>query len=154
MTLLYRKYADFIYGIALAYLKNPADAEDAAADVFMQLLESGLTFPDELRARAWLAAAVRNRCKNLLRHWLLKKRTAEEAMEQIPTEDLTPELHDVMEAMLRLPEKYRLPLMLFAVQGYSGHETAEILHLNESTVRTRIARARAIIRKETGVEDA
>ena len=75
-------------------------------------------------------------------------------MEQIPTEDLTPELHDVMEAMLRLPEKYRLPLMLFAVQGYSVHETAEILHLNESTVRTRIARARAIIRKETGVEDA
>ena len=153
-TLLYQKYADFIYGIALSYLKNPAEAEDAAADVFVQLLESGISFPDETHARAWLAAAVRNRCKNLLRNWQRKKRAAEEVMEQIAVNDLTPKLHAAMEALLRLPEKYRLPLMLFAVQGYSVHETAEILHLNESTVRTRIARARAMIRKETGVENA
>lgn len=151
---LYRAHADFVYSIALSYLKNPAEAEDAAADVFVQLLEAGVTFPDDLRARAWLAKAVRNRCRNLLKHWLRKKRASEELLEQLPAEDLTPELHAVMEALLALPEKYRLPLLLFAVQGYSVHETAEILHLNESTVRTRIARAREMIRKETGVEQA
>ena len=75
-------------------------------------------------------------------------------MEQIPVRDQSAELRSVMDALLKLPEKYRLPLMLFAVEGYSVRETAEILHLNESTVRTRIARARDLIRKETGVENA
>lgn len=75
-------------------------------------------------------------------------------MEQIPVENMEPELRQVMEAIYRLPERYRLPLLLFAVEGYSVRETGEILHLNESTVRTRIARAREMIRKETGVDEA
>ena len=153
-TMLYQKYANFVYSIALSYLKNPAEAEDVTADVFVQMLESDISFPDEIRARAWLATVVRNRCKNLLRHWSRKKREAEEVMEQIPVKDQSGELRNVMESLMNLPEKYRLPLMLLAVEGYSVRETGEILHLNESTVRTRIARAREIIRKETGVENA
>lgn len=153
-TLLYQKYANFIYSIALSYLKNPAEAEDVTADVFVKLLESDVSFPEDIAARAWLATVTRNQCKNLLRHWLRNKRDAEEVMEQIPVTDQSAELRAVMDSILKLPEKYRLPLLLFAVEGYSVRETAEILHLNESTVRTRIARARDMIRKETGVENA
>ena len=75
-------------------------------------------------------------------------------MEQIPVSDCAADVQQVMQALLELPEKYRLPLLLFAVEGYSVRETADILHLNESTVRTRIARAREMIRKETGVDHA
>lgn len=153
-TRIYAKHAQFVYSIALSYLKSPAEAEDAAADVFLQVLESGMRFPDDTQARAWLVTAVRNRCKNLLKHWRYKRRAAEEVMEQIPVHDMSQELQTVMDALLALPEKYRLPLLLFAVEGYSIRETAEILHLNESTVRTRIARAREQIKKETGGENA
>ena len=153
-TSLYRKYANFVYSIALSYMKNPADAEDVTADVFVRLLETDISFPDDTHARAWLATVVRNRCKNLLRHWLRRKREAEEVMEQIPVSDRAADVQQVMQALLALPEKYRLPLLLFAVEGYSVRETADILHLNESTVRTRIARAREMIRKETGVDNA
>ena len=153
-TSLYRKYANFVYSIALSYMKNPADAEDVTADVFVRLLETDISFPDETHARAWLATVVRNRCKNLLRHWLRRKREAEEVMEQIPVSDRAADVQQVMQALLALPEKYRLPLLLFAVEGYSVRETADILHMNESTVRTRIARAREMIRKETGVDNA
>lgn len=151
---LYRAHASFAYGIAFAYLRNAQEAEDVVSEVFLQLMESGTTFPDEMRTRAWLAKAVRNRCNNLRKHWLRKKRADNELLEALPAADRSPELHAVMEALLRLPERYRLPLLLFAVQGYSVRETAEILHMNESTVRTRIARAREMIRKETGVESA
>ena len=151
---LYRQHIQTVYNIALSYLKNPAEAEDVASDVFVQLLESGMTFPDQTQARAWLITVTRNRCKNHLKHWLRRRRASEEVMEQIPVESAEPELRQVMEAVCRLPERYRLPLMLFAVEGYSVRETAEILHLNESTVRTRIARAREMIRKETGVDEA
>ena len=151
---LYQTHANFVYAIALSYLKNPAEAEDVAADVFVQVLESGISFPTDTQAKAWLATAVKNRCKNILKSWLRKKRVAEEVMEQIPVKSMRQELDSVMEAIYRLHEKYRLPLLLFAVEGYSVRETAEILRLNESTVRTRIARAREIIRKETGVNEA
>ena len=129
-TSLYRKYANFVYSIALSYMKNPADAEDVTADVFVRLLETDISFPDETHARAWLATVVRNRCKNLLRHWLRRKREAEEVMEQIPVSDRAADVQQVMQALLALPEKYRLPLLLFAVEGYSVRETADILHLN------------------------
>lgn len=151
---LYRQHVNTVYNIALSYLKNPAEAEDVTSDVFVQVLESGMTFPDETQARAWLITVTKNRCKNHLRHWLRRRRAAEEVMEQIPVENMEPELRQVMEAIYRLPERYRLPLLLFAVEGYSVRETGEILHLNESTVRTRIARAREMIRKETGVDEA
>ena len=151
---LYRQHVNTVYSIALSYLKNPAEAEDVTSDVFVQLLESGISFPDEAQARAWLITVTRNRCKNHLKHWLRRRRASEEVMEQIPVESAAPELRQVMDAICKLPERYRLPLMLFAVEGYSVRETGEILHLNESTVRTRIARAREMIRKETGVENA
>lgn len=151
---LYRQHVNTVYHIALSYLKNPAEAEDVTSEVFVQLLESGMQFPDASQARAWLITVTRNRCKNHLRHWLRRGRASEEVMEQIPVESMEPELRQVMEAVYRLPERYRLPLMLFAVEGYSVRETAEILKLNESTVRTRIARAREIVRKETGVDEA
>ena len=50
-TLLYQKYANFVYSIALSYLKNPAEAEDVTADVFVKLLESDLSFPEDTAAR-------------------------------------------------------------------------------------------------------
>lgn len=153
-SLLYQAHANFVYAIAMSYLKNPAEAEDVTADVFVKVLETGTTFPDETQARAWLAKAIRNRCKNVLKNWIRKKRVAEEVMEQIPVISMRPELNAVMEAVYRLPEKYRLPLLLFAIEGYSVRETADILKLNESTVRTRISRAREIIRNETGVNEA
>ena len=41
---------------------------------FLQLLESGQTFPDDMQARAWLTVAVRNRCRNHLKNWLRSRR--------------------------------------------------------------------------------
>lgn len=151
---IYRKNVNTVYNVALSFMKNPAEAEDITSDVFVQLLESGMDFPDEGHARAWLITVTRNRCKNQLKHWFRRSRAAEELMEQIPVSDAGGELREVMQALYALPERYRLPLLLFAVEGYSVRETAQMLKMNESTVRTRIARAREIIRRETGVDEA
>ena len=142
----YRKNVQFVYGIALAYLRNPQDAEDATADVFVKLLEQDITFPDEARARAWLSTAVRNRCKNHLKSWFQSRRADIELDDTEAGGEESDRLKDTLAAIQRLPDKYRVPLVLFAVQGYSAKETAAILNMKESTVLTRISRARTLLR--------
>lgn len=148
LTALYTKHANYVYSIALSYLHHPEDAEDATADIFVKLLEQPRTFANDTEARAWLVVAVRNHCKNILKSWVRKNRDDDFCFTQIPSDGQNDELKAVMAALYALPERYRLPLLLHAVEGYSIAETAQILRLNESTVRTRIERARKKLRKE------
>lgn len=145
---LYQTHANFVYRIALSYLRNPAEAEDAVADLFLQIMEQDIRFTDETHARAWMVAAIRNRCRNLLKSWIRKRRADAEELPEIADPHDDTELREAIHAVYALPERYRMPLLLFAVQGYSASETAAILKLNESTVRTRIARAREILNKQ------
>ena len=147
---LYERHASLVYSIALSYLRVPADAEDVTADVFVQILEDEITFSDDDHARAWLITAVRNRCKNLLKSWRRSRRTDPEKVTAQTSDEDKRALSEALDAIAALPERYRLPLLLTAVEGYSTAETAQLLHCNESTVRTRISRARAIVRKKLG----
>ena len=58
----------------------------------------------------------------------------------------------MLAAVLALPEKYRLPVHLFYYEGYSIQETAAILGRRESTVRTQLTRARAMLRERLEAE--
>ena len=152
-TELYRRHAGFVYAVALSDLRNPPDAEDVTADVFIQLLESDAVFRSEAAVRKWLMVCTRNRCKNLKKSRFRRRRIEPEDMEQIPAPPDSGKirLSQAMETMGRLPEKYRLPLMLYAVQGYAVPEIAALLGIAESTVRTRIERAREKMRREMEV---
>ena len=149
-TQLYEKHADYVYGIALSFLRSAADAEDVTSDVFMQVYESRMQFQDDGHARAWLTVAVRNRCKNHLKSWVRRKRADLQEAENLPADAAHPEVREAMDAVFALPEQYRLPLVMVAVQGFSSEEAAKILKLNESTLRTRLSRARQMIRSKLG----
>ncbi len=120
------------------------------ADVFIQIIEDDIQFEDDNHARAWLITAVRNRCKNQLKSWHRRLRTDADTIRLETSDTDKRALSEAMAAIAALPERYRLPLMLTAVEGYSTAEAAQMLHCNESTVRTRISRARALIRKKLG----
>jgi len=152
---IYEQNVAFIYSIAYSYMHSREDAEDITEEAFVRLIEQARGFPENAQLRAWLAAVTRNLCINELRR--RKRRIRDERQpEELPLPAAhgraDSDLQSVMQAVQALPEKYRLPLLLFSIEGYSVRETADILKLNESTVRTRVARAREIIRKETGVD--
>ncbi len=151
---MYQQYAALVYSIAYSYMHNREDAEDMTEEAFVRLFEHGTDFSGEVQARAWLVTVTRNLCLNELKRHSRTCRSDElpEQLQAADSPQRSAELRAVMAAVMRLPEEYRLPLLLFAVEGYSVRETAEILRLNESTVRTRVARAREIIRAETGVD--
>ena len=110
---LYDTYADSVYRVALGYLRSPHDAEDAVQAVFCKLMEQKLSvYPG--RERAFLTKLTVNYCKNQL---AAAKRFVPDALDDLilPTE---PEDHALYRAVMELPEKYRLVVVLHCMEGY------------------------------------
>lgn len=140
------RYLNMVYRIALNWFGNVPDAEDAAQEVMLRLWRSGPPPGEEERLRYWLARVSVNVCKDLSRTpWRLHTVSLEEAAEPLAPE---PEDRQVLEEVLRLPKKYRVPLYLHHYEGYSAAEVGAMLGLNVSTVRTRLDRARRKLKQQ------
>ena len=140
------RYLNMVYRIALNWFGNVPDAEDAAQEVMLRLWRSGPPPGEEERLRYWLARVSVNVCKDPSRTpWRLHTVSLEEAAEPLAPE---PEDRQVLEEVLRLPKKYRVPLYLHHYEGYSAAEAGAMLGLNVSTVWTRLDRARRKLRQQ------
>jgi len=139
----FNKHGAKLYRIALAILANKAEAEDVVHDAFIKLFEKLPSFESPNHEIAWLTKVTVNLCKNRLRsHWW--KRTE-------PLLDTYPARNDyqqgVMEAVLKLPKKYRAVIHLFYYEGYATKEIAEMTEQKESTVRQQLTRARRLLKE-------
>ena len=148
---LYRRHVDMVYQICLMLMKNVPDAEDAVQTVFRKVMEYDKPFRDHEHERAWLIVTARNECRNQLKHWWRTRRESEEVLDTLAWEQ--PEDGELWEAILRLPEKYRLVLYLHCYQGYTTQETAELLGKNPSTVRGWLTQARGKLKELLEVEE-
>lgn len=145
------RYKDRLYAAAFNVCRNPEDAEDAVQEAFIRYYTGGTDFESDEHIRAWLFRVTINLAKNTRRSFWNKNRiTYEEYMETLTFE--TPEDRGLMDAVLKLPEKYRVPLHLFYYEDYSVKEIAEVLQLPENTIKTRLSRARNMV-KETIKEE-
>lgn len=157
-------YADIVYRTALSYTKASHDAEDVTQTVFMKLLEAKDGFADDEHLRRWLIRVTVNECKNLWKSFWrrgvrLFDQTAEDEQKLYDFKGHTergsrrgmppevPEFEDLLqsalyEAVMALPKDYRIVVHLFYYEDYSTREIAELLHIREQTVRTRLVRAR------------
>jgi RNA polymerase sigma factor (sigma-70 family) len=137
-------YAGFVLGIARAALKGAeADAEDACAEVFRQLVDRdramlrGLRPPYNLRA--WLAVITRRACGKLLR-----KRPGPTAA----AEPAAPESSSFHEHLATLPPADRLLLELFFVHDCSYEEIAGVLGISVESVGKQKTRALEKLRSQ------
>lgn len=60
---IYKRHSKTVYRVCFAYMKNPADTEDAVQDTFFQLIKSGPAFESEEHEKAWLIRTATNICK-------------------------------------------------------------------------------------------
>ena len=68
LKIIYDRECDRIYRIAMVYLRNVCDAEDAVQAVFVKLLEKPQCFEDEEHEKAWFILVTKNYCRDILRH--------------------------------------------------------------------------------------
>ena len=133
---IYKRHSKTVYRVCFAYMKNPADTEDAVQDTFFQLIKSGPAFESEEHEKAWLIRTATNICKNVLRHWWRRH-------ENIETDD-------IFQVVMELPEKYKTVVYLYYYEGYTSVEIAGILKKPQSTIRNYLHEARAILKERLG----
>lgn len=140
----YDAYGTAVYRLALAFLGQCADAEDVTQETFCRLLYRAPAFVDENHKKRWLLQVAANLSRNQLRGFWRKQVTQLE--DTVPVG--APEERDALNAVMALPEKYKLPIHLHYYEGYSVAETAEILRLGQSAVKMRLKRGRELLKLE------
>lgn len=141
------QYADIVYRVALSYTKTPHDAEDVVQTTFMKLLTRSKEFQDEEHIRRWLIRVAVNECNSLWSSFWRKNVDFAEGLAAEPEFSLE-EKQDLYQAVMSLPPKCRVVVHLFYYEEYSSREIAELLHMQEATVRTRLVRARKLLRQQ------
>jgi RNA polymerase sigma-70 factor (ECF subfamily) len=138
------RYSALVYRLALTHVKSPHDAADVFQEVFLRYIRKERAFESEEHRRAWLIRVTVNRCKSLKSSaWF---RRTERLNDSMVYED--EELSDLMYYLRLLPPKYRSAVYLFYVEDYSVKQIAEALGSKEGTVKSRLSRARAMLRDE------
>ena len=127
-----------MYCIARSYLRCEADCEDALQNALLRAWEKRSTLREERYFRTWLTRILINSCKETLR-----RQRRESPSADFP-EAAAPQGGDpaLWESLRALDEKYRIIIVLHYRDGYSVREIASILRVPESTVKTRLFRAR------------
>ena len=144
-------YADMVRRICLVHLKNQHDTEDVFQEVYMKyMLYEGLFESDE-HEKAWFARVTINACTDWLRILSRRKWVPLDIINE-EQEVLDSTSSEILEVVLKLPEKYRNVIYLFYYEGYSAVEIAKILERKENTIYTWLARAKELLRNNLGGE--
>lgn len=147
---LYQRNVSSVYKMCYIYLKNTADAEDAVQSVFLKFLQAGVSFNDQDHEKAWFITTTRNYCKDVLKSWWRRQRIDLETLPEIVSQDDTEREKEIIISLMSLPEKYKSVLHLYYLENYSVKEIAELLKINESTIRTRLQRGREKLKIHSG----
>lgn len=126
-----------LHSVSYSLLPNPEDQADAVQECVKKALQKRHTLRDAGAMKTWLLRILVNECHNIGRH---KQRTVPVADVEIKT---PPEAdRAVFEALMELPEKLRLPVVLHHIEGYNTSEVSEILRIPVGTVKGRLVRGR------------
>ncbi len=152
--MLIEKYRNNLYVMAFSVCKNTQDAEDVVQDTFIQYWAQKKEFVSEQHIRAWLIRVAINKAKNKVNTFFRKNTLPLEDYMQTLTFE-SEESSGLFEAVMGLPEKYRIVIHLFYYEDYSVNEIADILKLTQGNVKVRLSRGRMLLRNtlKEGWED-
>jgi RNA polymerase sigma-70 factor (ECF subfamily) len=155
LAALVDQYSGTLYRVAYSVLRNPTDAEDAVQEAFLRVLRHRATLGEVRDYRVWLIRIVWNVVLDRKRRAKSRPETddVDELAFVLPATGLTAEeiaaarQHhaQVLGCVDRLPEKERRVLALSAFEELSSVEIASVLGITESSVRSRLFRARNLM---------
>jgi len=160
---------DALYGVALRLTRSGADAEDLVAEAVIRAWTAINTLEDRSRFRPWIFRILRN-C-NISQYRKQSVRPVETRYEDGDDEELAALLNEqpddflmwwanpereffndvlgetILSEIERLPEEFRMTIILINVEGLTYDEAAEVLDIPRGTVRSRMKRGRTLLQK-------
>jgi RNA polymerase sigma-70 factor (ECF subfamily) len=161
---LIRPYERRVYVMALSFLRNEADAEDAAQEAFLKAFRNLASFRGEAKFGTWLVSITLNEARSRIRHRdTIKMESLEDPPDdegpispallrdwrEIPSEVLERKEVSLLlhQAVTALPPIYREVFTLRDVEGMSVNEAAGALDISIASVKVRLHRARMMLQK-------
>ena len=155
---IYKRYYKAMFNTALRILQDGQEAEDVMQEAFLSAFTKLDSFKGEVPFGAWLKRIVINRSltqlkkKNKMQEVSLEvvsyKLEEEGSAQEGSQLDLTDaKVREVLGAMGKLKENYRVILNLSLIEGYDNEEITEILNISNENCRTTISRAKSKLRK-------
>ena len=151
---LYNKYCDGMYYVALRFMKDTMEAEDAMQEAFIKAFTRIHQFNGEVTFGAWLKRIVINKCLDKLKAKKLELVAINEQVLGTVEEEENWQVEDgigveeVKKQIENLPEKYKYPLMLYLIEGYDHEEISEILGITQVASRTLVHRGKKKLQDE------
>ena len=150
------RYGDMVYRLAVSQAMNRTDADDIFQEVFVRLVRHVKDLQDMEHAKAWLIRVTINCTKKHFGQYWNKNVFPIEETEEVPKREEGFEQAEkkidnpVMQAVSKLPPKYRGCVHLFYFEELSVKEIAEMTDQTESTVKSRLHRARTMLKEMLG----
>jgi RNA polymerase sigma-70 factor (ECF subfamily) len=149
---------DGLYGFAYALCHDRTTAEDLVQETYLRALSARRQPAPHDNLRGWLFTILHNVWRNELRR---RRPLALEDAADIPAAGQSPvealrrseDQDRVRRAIASLPDAFRAVVLLRCVEGFSYRDVAEIVGCPAGTVMSRLARARALLKKSLGARD-
>ncbi len=147
------EHTDYLLRLAFLYVKDWPAAEDIIQDVFITYYQKFEQFEERSSLKTYLSKITVNKCKDYLKSWryriqILTTRFSakpKNIRNRLVEQD---EKLELAEAVLQLPLKYREVIIYYYFEEFSVIEVSQQLNLSENTVKTRLRKARTLLKDE------
>lgn len=148
MDKMVAQYGDSLLRMSFLYLKDFHLAQDAVQDTFLKIYKSYGSFKGYSSEKTWIIRININVCKNYMRINWWNKTDGIEILENIVSDKSNTDDYMLMETIMKLSKKYREVILLYYYQELKIREIAQVLHIPEASISTRLKRAREKLKIE------
>jgi RNA polymerase sigma factor (sigma-70 family) len=145
---LYERYCRKMMVVCLRYSKSSAEAEDILQEAFVKVFQGIKDFRQESKLETWITRIMVNTALNAQRKKLYLFPMVDVEEIDLPDEELSVSgIHftQLLEMIQALPQGCQVVFNMFAIEGYSHKEIAEMLAISEGTSKSQYARARSLL---------
>lgn len=153
---LVRRHQTVVYNLAYRMLRHREDAEDVTQEAFLKAFEALPRLKDDAAFRSWLSRIAANLCLMRLRSRRSRSELPADAQDwpsdhsRCESQSSSDAAISVRVAIAQLPPKYRLAVVAFYMEGRSYKEAARLAGVPVLTLKTRLYRARKMLRDMLG----
>lgn len=141
-----RKSKGQMYAVAYSILKNHSDAEDVVQDALLSAYKKLHTLKNDQKFHSWMMQIIVNQSKMYIR-----RNAKLQYMDDIDCEQgqsFNQREDSIWDSVMALKSEFSTVIILYYAEGYKVKEIAEIMGIPEGTVKSRLAKARELLKKE------